>query len=219
HAMSPQTKISIFNTWDTAAFLVNTFIFLLIGAKTPVNQLIEHAGLIALAIPLVLLARAVAVYPIVNIVNQFVDNTVSFGYQHVLLWGGLHASIPIALVLGLPSGTPFHEELRAMVFGVAAFSLIVQGLTMSSLLDTLNIVQRSEAEELYELLVGRARAVDDALDTAERLHSSGRLPESVYQEFKSEYEKEKEELNRAISDLLQKNPGIRDEELRVKERL
>ena len=63
-----------------------------------------------------------------------------------MVWGGLHASIPIALVLGLPrtlpSGAPFpfHEELRAMVFGVAAFSLVVQGLSMGRLLDRLDIV-------------------------------------------------------------------------------
>jgi CPA1 family monovalent cation:H+ antiporter len=42
-----------------------------------------------------------------------------------MVWGGLHASIPIALVLGLPPETPLREEMRVMVFGIAAFGLVM----------------------------------------------------------------------------------------------
>jgi len=217
-AMSPRTKISIFNTWDTAAFVVNTFIFVMIGVTTPVHQLAAHWRLIALAIPLVLAARVVAVYPVTAIVNRWLDNPISRSYQHVAVWGGLHASIPIALVLGLPAGTPFREELRAMVFGVAAFSLVVQGLSMGRLLDALGVVTRTEAEELYELLVGRARAVDGAIDAAEELRRAGQLSPSVYRDFTAEYEREKADLNEAITDLLAETPEIRREELLIGER-
>ncbi|MFC7046487.1 Na+/H+ antiporter [Halobacteriaceae archaeon GCM10025711] len=218
YAMSPQTKISIFNTWETAAFLVNTLIFLLIGAATPVGQLVEHADLIAIAVVLVLAARAAIVYPIMGAVNRALPQPVSLDYQHVLVWGGLHASIPIALVLGLPASIPFREELRAMVFGVAAFSLVVQGLSMRRLLDALGVVTRSESEELYELLVGRARAADAALSAAESLHDRGELPDSVYEDFAQEYGREKEDLNAAIAQLLREHPDIRREELLVGER-
>ncbi|NHN59532.1 MULTISPECIES: sodium:proton antiporter [Halorussus] len=217
-AMSAQTKISVFNTWETAAFLVNTLIFLLIGAKTPIHQVVTHGRLILLAIPLVVLARAAVVYPIVNLVNQAVARPVPVDYQHVMVWGGLHGSIPIALVLGLPPNFPLLEELRAMVFGVAAFSLVVQGLTMGRLMNGLDIVTRSEAEELYELLVGRARAVDAALESAERLHAAGDLSEEVYEDFRGEYEREKQDLSEAIGQLLENNPELRREELLVGER-
>ncbi|WP_254529394.1 Na+/H+ antiporter [Natrinema gelatinilyticum] len=224
YAMSPQTKISIFNTWETAAFLVNTLIFLLIGAKTPIGQLLTHAQLIALAIGLVLLARALVVYPVVSVANRLVDVNVSRKDQHVLVWGGLHASIPIALVLGLPATTasgapfPFREELRAMVFGVAAFSLVVQGMTMGRLLDRLGVIRRSEAEELYETLVGRARMVDSALEAADELYGNNRLPGDVYDDFRAEYGREKEALQKTISELLSDNPEIRREELLIGER-
>ncbi len=222
YAMSPRTKLSIFNTWDTAAFLVNTFIFLLIGAKTPVRQLAAHAELIAVAVVLVLAARAAVVYPVTGLANRLQRRSVPLDYQHVMVWGGLHASIPIALVLGLPTEgllTPTRvEELRAMVFGVAAFSLVVQGLTMGRLLDGLGVVTRTEAEELYELLVGRARAVDAALEAAERLRDGGELHGDVYADFRSEYGREKEDLNAAIGGLLAEHPEIRREELLVGER-
>ena len=218
YAMSPQTKISIFNTWDTAAFLVNTLIFLLIGAKTPIGQMLTHGRLILLAIAFVLLARVIAVYPISALVNRLTPAEVPFNYQHVMVWGGLHASIPIALVLGLPRDFPFLAELRAMVFGVAAFSLVVQGLSMERLLDRLDIVTRTEAEQLYELMIGRARSVDAALEVADELNAAGNLPRSVYEEFRTEYEREKNDLNDAIAQLLSENPQLRREQLLVGER-
>ena len=218
YAMSPQTKISVFNTWETGAFIVNTFIFVMIGVVTPIETLVDNAVLILLAIPLVLLARAAVVYPLTTLVNRFNEPTVPLHYQHVMVWGGLHASIPIALVLGLPPGTPLRTELRAMVFGVAAFSLVVQGLTMSNLLDALGIVTRTETEELFELLVGRARAVDAALDATEELYDRGDLPTEVYDEFTAEYEREKSDLDDAISRLLSENPGLHREQLLTGER-
>ncbi|WP_255149097.1 cation:proton antiporter [Halorarius halobius] len=222
YAMSPQTKVSIFNSLETAAFLVNTFIFVMIGVATPVTDLAANAHLILIAIPLVLAARALVVYPITELINRGVAHEVPRTYQHVLVWGGLHGSIPIALALGLDAAalppTFPTAELKAMVFGVAAFSLVVQGLTMGNLLDRLGVVTRSEAEELYELLVGRARAVDSALDTAERLKEGGEIPAEVYDEFTAEYRREKEDLNEAIASLLGKQPELRNEQLLASER-
>ncbi|WP_276271880.1 cation:proton antiporter [Haloarcula litorea] len=218
YAMSPQTKIAVFNTWETAAFIVNTFIFLMIGVTTPLAQLVGNAHLIAVAIPLVLAGRAAVVYPLSAVANRLTEPAVPFTYQHVMVWGGLHASIPIALVLGLPPETPLRTELRAMVFGVAAFSLVVQGLTMSNLLDRLDIVTRSDSKELFELLVGRARAVDAALEAAEELHADGAIPQGVYDEFESEYSREKEQLSEAIATLMENNPELRQEQILSGER-
>ncbi|MFB6139023.1 MAG: cation:proton antiporter [Halosimplex sp.] len=221
-AMSPRTKLSVFNTWETGAFIVNTFIFVMIGVTTPIGDLLSNWRLIAVAIVLVLAARAVVVYPLTWLVNRFDRPPVPLAYQHVMVWGGLHASIPIALVLGLGPGSglspALRTTLRAMVFGVAGFSLVVQGLTMSDLLDRLGIVTRSESEELYELLVGRARAVDAALESAERLRAGGQLPVEVYEDFTAEYEREKSQLNDAIAELLRENPELRHEQLLAGER-
>jgi len=222
YAMSPQTELSIFNTWETGAFIVNTFIFILIGVKTPIGDLLAHWRLIALAIVLVLGARVAVVYPITFLVNRVQRPRVSLSYQHVMVWGGLHASIPIALVLGLPTGGALSPELRttlrAMVFGVAAFSLVVQGLTMSTVLDRLGIITRSDAQELYELLVGRARAVDAALEAATERHENGELADDVFGSFTAEYEREKEQLSRNIGQLVSETPAIRREQLLAGER-
>ena len=224
YAMSPRTKLSVFNTWETAAFIVNTFIFVLIGVKTPLRQIIENGELLLPAIALVLVGRAVAVYPLATVLSRVSPRDISLDYQHVLVWGGLHASIPIALVLGLPttleSGVPFphRAQLRVLVFGVAAFSLVVQGLSMGWLVDRLGIVTTTEEERLYQLLVGRARAVDAAIEAAERLYDEGRIPREVHERFEREYGEEKADLNEAISELLSTHPEIRDREQIVGER-
>jgi CPA1 family monovalent cation:H+ antiporter len=166
----------------------------------------------------VLAVRITIVYPIAAVVNRFQRRQVSFDYQHVMVWGALHGSIPIALVLGLPPGFPRATMLRAMVFGVAAFSLVVQGLTMPGLMDRLGVVTRSDAKELYELLLGRSRAVNAALEAVDRLESAGNLPRDVYTDFTAEYERERKDLNDAISRLLRENPELRREELLVGER-
>jgi len=222
YAMSPQTKIAIFNTWETGAFIVNTFIFLMIGVKTPLPDLLDNWELIAIAIPLTLLARAVTVYPLAMLSNRLTKPTIPLEYQHVMIWGGLHGSIPIALVLGLPTegliDAALQTKLRALVFGVAAFSLVVQGLTVGTVIDRLNIVTRSEAEELFELLIGRARAVDAAIEAASDLHDDGSIPTEVYRDFTAEYEQEKAALNDSISELLSSNPELRHEQLLTGER-
>jgi CPA1 family monovalent cation:H+ antiporter len=220
-AMSPQTKSSIFTSLATIAFFINTFLFVMIGVTTPIYQLAAYVELILLAIPLVLLARALAVYPVTALTNRLPLSSISTEYQHVIVWGGLHGSIPIALVLGLPPGQypslPV-AELQAMVFGVAAFSLIVQGLTMSSLLNGLSVVTRSEAEEVYELLLGRARAVEAALDAVDQLHRDNDIPTAMYEAFTTEYEREKEQLRAVIPTLRSEHPELEREQRLVGER-
>ncbi|MFB6130730.1 MAG: cation:proton antiporter [Salinigranum sp.] len=213
YAMSAQTKVSVFSTWETAAFIVNTFIFLVIGAQTPVRQLFEFAYLLVPAIAFVLAGRALGVYPLTWLANRLlVREDVSLDYQHVLVWGGLHASIPIALVLGLPAAFPYRGEMRVIVFGVAAFSLVVQGLTVGRLVDYLGIARVTEQERLYQLLMGRARAVDAVLETADDLRRTNRISQDVYERFTAEYEAEKEDLNETIGRLLRENPALLDRE-------
>src|SRR5699024_83984 len=213
YAMSPQTKLSIFNTLETAAFIVNTFIFVTIGASIPIRQFVTYAEPIAIAIVLTLLARIVAVYPLTALLNRSLGSSVPSEYQHVMVWGGLHASIPIALVLGLPANFPHGNQLRAMVFGVAAFSLVVQGLSMPQLMNRLGIATRSSDQQLYELLNGRARAIEAALDAADNLRRRGDIPGSVYDDFTAEYERAQEDLREAISEPKAEKPELRHEAL------
>lgn len=118
------------SVWDTAGFLVTTLIYVLVGAQVRIHSLVESAGLVVVALVLVVAVRGVVVYGVVGGLNATTAESVPRSFQHVMVWGGLHTVIPVALVLSLPSGVPHREELRAMVFGVAVFGTAVQGLLM-----------------------------------------------------------------------------------------
>jgi len=140
--LSPDARRTFRITWRSAAFVANTFLFLTIGLVTPFTELLDSAVPIALAIVLVFLARAVVVYPLSGVIARVRSDGLPWEYRHVLVWSGIHVSIPLALVLGLPETLPeaLLAQLRALVFGVATFTLVVQGLTMGPLLRRLGLV-------------------------------------------------------------------------------
>lgn len=125
--------------WTTAAFLVTTVLYVLIGAEVRIAAFAQYADLVVSAAVLVVLARAATIYPLVSLTNLVGDRPVPRYCQHVMVWGGLHTVVPIALVLSLPDGFPFREELQVMVFGVAIVSIVVQGLLMPVVLSRLGL--------------------------------------------------------------------------------
>jgi CPA1 family monovalent cation:H+ antiporter len=54
--------------------------------------------------------------------------------------GRQRGALALALVLGLPEGTPRRGEITAVAFGVVAFSIVVQGITMPPLLRRLGFL-------------------------------------------------------------------------------
>ena len=124
--------------WEFAAFVVNSLIFLLIGAgeKDLWGDLVQYRTPLFFAILVVTLGRAVAVYPLCTLFLR-TPFTISKGQQHILFWGGLRGALALALVLGLPESIPHRQEILTVTFGVVAFSVIVQGLTITPLLKRL----------------------------------------------------------------------------------
>lgn len=128
--------------WEFAAFVANSVVFLLIGvdvAGTPFSQV--GAPTLVGVIAIVLIARALTVYPLSAF---FLPSRwkVSFAEQHVLWWGGLRGALALALALSLPASLPMRDEIVAVTFGVVAFSIVVQGLTMPLLLRRLGFLPK-----------------------------------------------------------------------------
>ena len=57
----------------------------------------------------------------------------------VLVWGGLRGGLSMVLALALPSDFIHRDLLITMTFGVVVLSILLQGLTMSTLLRRLGI--------------------------------------------------------------------------------
>jgi CPA1 family monovalent cation:H+ antiporter len=82
-----------------------------------------------LAIVLVTLGRAMAIYPCCLLFSRS-SLRVTGKHQLILFWGGLRGALALALALGLPPTIPLREEIITISFSVVAFSVFVQGLTM-----------------------------------------------------------------------------------------
>jgi CPA1 family monovalent cation:H+ antiporter len=132
-ALSPKGKDAIESFWEYAAFVANSFVFLVIGMNgTNVN--FPQVWRVALAAVLLVMAgRAAAVY-LTLLPFSWSSSRVNLRHQHVLFWGGLRGALALALALGLPTTIPRKEEMITVTFAVVAFSIFVQGLTMVPLL-------------------------------------------------------------------------------------
>ncbi len=126
--------------WEFIAFLANSVVFLLIGvelASLPFGP--TEAWAIFVAIGVVLLGRAVTIYPL-SLLFAPTRWAIPLPEQHVLWWGGLRGALALALALSLPETLPLRDEIRVAAFGVVGFSIVVQGLTMPLLLRRLGLV-------------------------------------------------------------------------------
>jgi len=136
-SISAKGREAVESFWEYIAFVVNSLIFILIGIREAHQNFIVLLIPIGLAIALVVSGRALAIYPLSAL---FLRSTlrIKTSHQHVLFWGGLRGALALALALGLPPEIPQREEIVTVAFGVVAFSLFVQGLTMTPLLRKLN---------------------------------------------------------------------------------
>ena len=128
-SFSERSKEAVQAFWEYAAFIANSLVFLLIGMHEARQNfaVIWLPALIAIA--LVTLGRAIAIYPCCLIFSRS-SLRVTGRHQLSLFWGGLRGALALALALGLPPTIPLREEIITISFAVVAFSVLVQGLTM-----------------------------------------------------------------------------------------
>lgn len=86
----------------------------------------------------IMVARALMVYPTALTIGKHWPR----GWKHVVFWSGLKGSIPLALVLGLPSGE-LKQTLVPVAFGVVMISLLLQGLTVGPLIRKTGVANAS----------------------------------------------------------------------------
>lgn len=128
--------------WDYFAFLANSFVFILIGmnvANQPLQRLGSAAA--AIAILLVLVGRAVSIYPL-SALFRWSRWRLELPLQHTLFWGGLRGALALALALAVPAQVPERNAIILTAFVVVAFSILVQGLTMPWLIRKLDLSRR-----------------------------------------------------------------------------
>ncbi len=124
---------TVLTVWGVVTFLANSVLFLLIGLQVPIVLLVQHAWLIAAVVLTALAVRAATVYS-VSAVGRAVSRPIPSGWRALLTWSGLRGGVAIALVLGLDQGLPGRDAVVAATLGLVVFTLLVQGLSVRSLI-------------------------------------------------------------------------------------
>jgi CPA1 family monovalent cation:H+ antiporter len=206
--MSPTTRIVLFNFWEYAAFLANSFIFLLIGLSIDLPQLFRNGRPILWAVGAVLVARAVTIYGL-----SWFGRRIPVKWMHVLNWGGLRGAISLALALSLPVTLEARDSIQVMAFGVVLFTLLVQGFTMEPLVHRLRLVERSPAQDEYERRHARAVSVRSGYEEVRRQYHQGLLSEHTWRTLAPILEDHNKALADAVRQTLSEHPALEAEEL------
>jgi Na+:H+ antiporter len=141
HAISDRGQEAVQAFWEYAAFVANSLVFLLIGMHEARQNFIAIWLPAMIAIALVTLGRAVAIYPCCLLFSRS-SLRVTMKHQHVLFWGGLRGALALALALGLPPEVPLREDIITVSFAVVAFSVFAQGLTIAPFLRRMGEIPR-----------------------------------------------------------------------------
>lgn len=141
-AISNRGREAVESFWEYVAFVVNSLIFLLMGMLEAHQNFMTVLIPVVIAIVFVTLSRAVSTYLCCAF---FVRSPlrVETKHQHVLFWGGLRGALALALALGLPPELPYRNEIVTVSFAVVAFSIFVQGLTITPLLKAIGEISPS----------------------------------------------------------------------------
>ena len=141
---SAQTKTALESFWAYVAFIMNSLVFLLIGLEIHVDELLRSWRPVLLAVGAVLVGRALSVYLLVPVSNALTEK-IPLRWQHVIVWGGLRGALALALALSLDSTFPDRARVLDLTFGVVAFSILVQGLTIKPLLKRLRLASDTQS--------------------------------------------------------------------------
>ncbi len=210
--MSPRTRVAVWSFWEYVAFLVNSLVFLLIGVEVHVAQILESWWTILLAIGAVLLGRVIVVYMLSPLSGRL-GEPIPSRWNPVMIWGGLHGSVSIALALSLPLDFPHRATLLTLCFGVVAFSIVVQGLTMKPLLNWLGVIEPEDTA--YALMKAKQLALGAARLELEHLGRMKAVSPATFETLSTEMERHSQDLDADVMRLQDADPRLAEEEIRL----
>jgi CPA1 family monovalent cation:H+ antiporter len=213
--MSPQTRVSLWSFWDYASFVMNSIVFLVIGLQVHLVDLLRSWQLMLLAAGLVLLGRVLSVYGLTPLSNLFTER-ISYRWQHLMVWGGIRGALSLALALSLDRTFPYRSQVLAATFGVVAFSIVVQGLTLKPLLTLLGIGRVSEDE--YRLSRARHLAVSSALTELNSMLERELIAKPVYEALRRELDQRAGEVESKIAEIYAQDESRAADEMHLANR-
>jgi monovalent cation/hydrogen antiporter len=140
---TPQVRLQGLAVWEIVQYLLNAFLFVLIGLQLPVvidalgdipnARLIGYAALVSGA---VIVVRFAWVFAVMHAPKRIARRMSSWQGAVFLSWAGMRGGVSLAAALALPletdAGTPFpgRDLILFLTFSVILATLVGQGLTL-----------------------------------------------------------------------------------------
>lgn len=201
---SHQTRLQAYRSWDTAIFILNGVIFILIGLQLPVilenidgipfNVLLKYGAIISAG---VIVGRLIWVYPAAYI-PRWLSRTirerepeVNFKVVTIIAWSGMRGVVSLAAALALPyvaaGGNPFpnRELIIFLTFSVIFSTLVIQGLSLKPMIKWFGLKRdgKEYEQEQYARLVVAALVIEHIESTYALV-----VDDQVLNQIKTRYE-------------------------------
>lgn len=141
--MSERTRRLLDDLWEYFGFVVNAMVFLLVGFSSNLIALAASAEPVLVSIASVLVSRVVVIMipPELMRLTRRLRVVTDAAERLVLIWGGLRGALTITLALALPAEIANRQLFIDMAFGVVLFTLVVQGVTLSQVIQRTGLAQ------------------------------------------------------------------------------
>jgi Na+/H+ antiporter len=200
--LSPDARLMGFGVWQTVIWLINAFVFMLIGLQLPAilrAVLVDHPPMELLGLGLAvsataIVARIVWVYP-ATYLPRFLSAKLRARDPYprpravfIIAWAGMRGVVSLAAAFALPADFPSRDLILFLTFCVIVATLIGQGLTLPWLIRHLGVLAPTGADG--EEVHARLAAVESALRRLEELKHDypDHLP--LIEQLREEYEHE-----------------------------
>lgn len=174
------SRLNLAGIWNTIGFLLNGFIFILIGLQMPyivnnfthntVKEALYYGLVISLA---VIIIRIIWVYAVTYLREKLTRKNQSQYYvpsakeKFLIAWCGMRGVVSLAAALSIPfyltgkTEFPYRNLILFITFTVILITLVVQGLTITPIIRLLKIedtgdARRRREEEQLKLQLARA---------------------------------------------------------------
>ncbi len=198
YKMSPSVEEYMEKFWSYFAFVTNSLVFILMGLLFADLAIDMNVAIlpILLAIAIVVIGRAVSVYPLLWLLNKTgKEAPVPRNWMHLLAWGSLRGSLAVIMVLLIPNdlsiaGWDFTISVKqfvaAVTIGSIYFTLLVKATTIGKVMHLLGIDALTPEEEVgYHK--SKAQMYDESLHKIDELLATKHLNERQHQAFQQHY--------------------------------
>jgi Na+/H+ antiporter len=193
-----RARIPSYAVWETVVFALTILAFIFIGLQIrPILESLERAErtryfVVAGAVLLTVIVVRLAWHMSFNAVIRWRDRRFGFhpprpmlrptvGSDLIISWAGMRGIVSLAAAMALPPAFPYRDLILLTAFSVVLGTLVLQGLTLKSLLRALDLHDDDPVGR--ELGAARERALQAGLASLSREESP--VADAVRQEFRA----------------------------------